>query len=434
MPKQTGIRARHSRTCPNRDAADCGCAKSWEATVWDRRKRVKIRKTFRRRSEALSWLTDTRKLVQDGKLSAGAGRQTVEQAGRKLIAGMKDGSIRNRSRDRYKPGVIRNYERDLEKRVFPELGRIRLSELRRRDVQRLVDELVAAGLSGSAVLNTVMPLRVICRRAIRDDDLHVNPLANLDLPEGAGVRERVASPAEAAMLIDALPEEDQALWATAAYAGLRRGELRGLQDDDVDLDANMIHVRRGWDDKDGAIEPKTRKSTRDVPIPSVLRRYLLEHRARTGRRGADLFFGRTAKLPFAPKAVSDRARRVWLSRFVCGCAVDADAEPVLDDAGDRICPQHRVPRLQPIGLHELRHTYVSLMHAAGTSLETIGDLVGHTSTFMTDRYRHLIEGQQQEAAARFDAFLQERTGAHSGAQGDVVELKTGRVQAEAAER
>jgi len=32
--------------------------------------------------------------------------------------------------------------------------------------------------------------------------------------------------------------------------------------------------------------------------------------------------------------------------------------------------------------------------------------VGHSSAYMTDRYRHLIEGQRQQAAAVFDRFLQ----------------------------
>jgi hypothetical protein len=69
--------------------------------------------------------------------------------------------------------------------------------------------------------------------------------------------------------------------------------------------------------------------------------------------------------------------------------------------------------IAPIGLHECRHTYVSLMHAAGLSLEEIGDYVGHSSTYMTDRYRHLLEGQRQKAADALDALV---SGAHSGAQ------------------
>lgn len=69
--------------------------------------------------------------------------------------------------------------------------------------------------------------------------------------------------------------------------------------------------------------------------------------------------------------------------------------------------------LEPIGLHEARHTYVSLMHAAGVPLERIGDYVGHSSSYMTDRYRHLIEGQREQDAERFDSYL---SGPHSGPQ------------------
>jgi integrase len=63
------------------------------------------------------------------------------------------------------------------------------------------------------------------------------------------------------------------------------------------------------------------------------------------------------------------------------------------------------PPLDPIGLHECRHTYVSLMCDAGFSLAQVGDYVGHSSEYMTDRYRHLLKGHEKEAAARFDRYL-----------------------------
>jgi hypothetical protein len=56
--------------------------------------------------------------------------------------------------------------------------------------------------------------------------------------------------------------------------------------------------------------------------------------------------------------------------------------------------------LVPIGLHECRHTFVSLMHAAGRSLEEIGDYVGHTSTYMTGQYRHLLDGARRTTRTR----------------------------------
>jgi len=48
------------------------------------------------------------------------------------------------------------------------------------------------------------------------------------------------------------------------------------------------------------------------------------------------------------------------------------------------------------------------MHDAGLSLERIGDYVGHNSTYMVDRYRHLLDGHEAEAARRFDEYLKRR--------------------------
>ena len=61
---------------------------------------------------------------------------------------------------------------------------------------------------------------------------------------------------------------ETALWATAFYAGLRRGELRALRVRDVDFDAGTIAVERGWDDKEGPIAPKSRAHARSAANPA----------------------------------------------------------------------------------------------------------------------------------------------------------------------
>jgi integrase len=99
---------------------------------------------------------------------------------------------------------------------------------------------------------------------------------------GRGDRHRRA---ESSDLIDALTDPiDRALWATAFYAGLRRGELRGLYRDDIDLEARLITVRRAWDALDGEIAPKSHHSARSVPISAplhdILTRYLAQHDGR----------------------------------------------------------------------------------------------------------------------------------------------------------
>jgi hypothetical protein len=106
----------------------------------------------------------------------------------------KSGAIRTRGGARYKPSVLRGYEADLTRYLYPDVGRMRLSELRRRDVQHVVDQLVSRGdLSGYKVRDVLMPLRVIVRHALEDDEIAVNPRANLRLPEPTGRRDRVAT-------------------------------------------------------------------------------------------------------------------------------------------------------------------------------------------------------------------------------------------------
>src|SRR4029078_10365288 len=98
------------------------------------------------------------------------------------------------------------------------------------------------GQHASTIRNTVTPVRAIFRRAVARDAVATNPTRGLELPavRGRGVA-RIASPGEAAALLSAL-ERDRAIWATAMYAGLRRGELRALEGGAIDLRAKGIRV------------------------------------------------------------------------------------------------------------------------------------------------------------------------------------------------
>ena len=77
-------------------------------------------------------------------------------------------------------------------------------------------------------------------------------------------------------MIELLPLEDRPLWATAFYAGLRRGELQALRCEDIDLARNLIHVKKGWDQEEGEIEPKSEAAKRTIPLLAILRDFLDE--------------------------------------------------------------------------------------------------------------------------------------------------------------
>jgi integrase len=118
-------------------------------------------------------------------------------------------------------------------------------------------------------------LQAFYKRAVDREEVLFNPTEGIDVPTGKTQRpRRIVPPAEAAALLAALAAEDRPIWATAFYAGLRRGELQALRCMDIDLGANLIYVRKGWDQVEGEIEPKSEAGKRTIPILAILRDYL----------------------------------------------------------------------------------------------------------------------------------------------------------------
>jgi integrase len=223
---------------------------------------------------------------------------------------------------------------------------------------------------------TLLPLRAVYRRAVDVGELAINPCSGLQMPTVTGRRERFATPSEAEALIAALPEADRAIWATAMYAGLRRGELMALRWSDVDLAAGVIRVERGWDMREGQIALKSNAGRRRVPIVAALRDHLIEHRLLTDR-DEGLVFGASPERPCNATALSRRADRAW-----------------------------KAAGLDRITLHECRHSFASLMIAAGVNAKALSDFMGHsTITITLDRYAHLLPGSEVEAAGLLDAYL-----------------------------
>jgi integrase len=244
-------------------------------------------------------------------------------------------------------------------------------------VQEVVDRLLGQGVNPSTIRNTLDPLRSIFRWAEERELIERNPTARVKVPTVEGRRDRIAPPDEAERLLAALPVEDRPLWATAIYTGLRRGELRALRCSSVDLAGGVLRVLRSWDQAEGEVEAKSDSGRRTVPIPAVLRDVLDEHLLRTGRSGDDLIFGRSASDPFVPSTVRLRALRAW-----------KEAE------------------VEPITLHECRHTFASLMIAAGVNAKALSTYMGHASIEITyDRYGHLMPGSEREAAGLLHEYL-----------------------------
>jgi integrase len=117
-----------------------------------------------------------------------------------------------------------------------------------------------------------------------------------------------------------------------------------------------------------------------VPIIALLRTHLIERLNNGERSGRDRVFGATETRPFTGEKLSERADEAWKS------------------AG-----------LNRITLHECRHTFASLMIAAGVNAKALSTFMGHANISITlDRYGHLMPGSEAEAADLLDAYLAEQ--------------------------
>lgn len=294
--------------------------------------------------------------------------------------------------------MIRSYEQSLNTHIFPVIGSMRVGDVQRGHVQRLVDGMARADrhatscpirdggacrctpgpLDGSTIRNALMPLRVMFRRAIVDEVVTSSPLVALDLPSAEGRRDTVVEPLVIVRLLDALERvDDRALWAVAFYTGLRLGEIAGLRWQDVNLQERVLHVRQAWDERAGvAVAPKSSSGVRTVPIMQPLRGPLAEHRLAAGWNDG-LVFGVAPDRSFTTSCVRERARLHW-----------------------------RKAGLSPVTPHVARHTHATLMIAAGANQKTLSTLMGHGSIAITlDRYGHLFQDALVQAGALGDAYL-----------------------------
>jgi integrase len=249
------------------------------------------------------------------------------------------------------------------------LGHLRVDEIQPRDVQRLVDELVAKQLSPATIDSAVTPLRAFYRRATTRGEARSNPALRIEKP---GVRRKkipVVEPRTVEAMLAALDWMDRVVWAVAFYAGLRRGELAALKWENVDLANGVVRVEHGWDVVEGEIAPKSSEGRRAVPLSALLRDYLDAHQHHAGRVFRSMRWVQGANA---------RAREAWKPK-----GLPAD-----------------------LTLHSARHIYASMAIAAGINVKAVSVFMGHANIKVTlDIYGHLLPGSEAEAAGLFDAYL-----------------------------
>ena len=276
---------------------------------------------------------------------------------------------------RLKPGTSAVYAWQAGKHIIPVIGKRRVGDITRGDIERVVAPL--AGPSRNGVLALLSRLFSLAERwGWRPQ--HANPVRGVERAR-LEARDRTLSTAELAALAEGLNEAEArspanvAAIRVAAVTGLRIGEVLAVQWEHIDFESGRLLLP----------ETKTGRRWHDLPTAAT------ELLADTPRLG-DWAFTNNGTSPATYKRVRETFARV------------AEA------AG-----------LQDVRLHDLRRTVMTRAAMAGVGTHVLRDLLGHKTTAMADRYVRAVGNPVRDARERVGA---EMAAMMEGKTGEVVLL------------
>ncbi len=197
---------------------------------------------------------------------------------------LKDGRRRHKIGD-LSGNCLASYEY-YAKHWMPAIGRITVAQLRVEHLQAHIDHMALtysdSTLKGArrmmkTFLFFMQKLKVVKRHILMDEKLNV--------PKRKSNKPKMPTKNEIVAIIRALDrphatEHHQGFHTRrvvvllAMFCGLRRGEIAGLQWENVDLANGVVRVRHSYSRYDGLKDPKSEAGARDVPMPEIVREAL----------------------------------------------------------------------------------------------------------------------------------------------------------------
>ncbi|MEK4030865.1 site-specific integrase [Pseudobacillus sp. FSL P4-0506] len=300
------------------------------------------------------------------------------------------------------PGTLEAHRQALNNHILPQLKNKRLDEIKPIHVVNLLDSLTRKDgknipLSSGTKQYVYRVLRNILERATEWKLIKENPVASVKRPKNTGdLKEiNVYSEKEVEQLFKAVQEKPfhwRVFTTLALAAGLRRGELLGLEWKHVDFEKGVLSIRqaivRGENGEPLLKKTKTKKSMRMVTLPpSVLeelktfQRYWKKERMRLYDRleekEHEFIFCNENGQHFYPTTPT-----TWWRRLL------------------------KTADVRYIRLHDLRHTSATLLINQGVHAKIISERLGHADIRVTmDTYGHALQSADQEAAQKLDGLF-----------------------------
>ncbi len=276
-----------------------------------------------------------------------------------------------------KPTTIRGYESIMRAHLLPAFGEVRVEDLTSEQVEVWSAELAARGLANATRLRILTCLFGVMQRAKRVWKLPRNPIADVEKPlqTHATIELEVFSPEKIHALVRAADsDQDAAVFLTAAFTGLRRGELVALRWRSVDFTRRTIRVVASYSER-ALSSPKSGRA-RPVPMAPPVAETL----ARLADRGHD-------------DQEDDLVFPGTFGEYLDGSALYRRYKLALKRAG-----------LRPLRFHDLRHTFgTQVISNPAVSILQLKAWMGHADIDTTMRYLHYAprEGEADLVAEAF---------------------------------
>ena len=283
----------------------------------------------------------------------------------------------------------KTYQGFISNHIKPNLGDLPLDKLTAMDLQRLYKHLLengrveciesrnkSKGLSIKTVRNINQMVSSALNCAIAQRLIPANPTKGCVLPKLERKEMKILPPENLGTFFEEARRSGVfELYYIDLATGLRRGELLGLKWSDIDLNKEIIHVRRQILRQNGEVVEaplKTKNSYRNIVIGADTIEVL------KGMEQKDEYvFPSPYGGPMSPDSVLHMLQRV------------------LKRAG-----------LERIRFHDLRHTFSVLALQNGVDVKTLSSMLGHYSAgFTLDTYAHVTTSMQKQAANAVGNFL-----------------------------
>ncbi len=298
--------------------------------------------------------------------------------------------------------TIETYNYPLKNYIVPAFGHMRLDAIKPIHIINYLDSLgnirkdgKAGGLSSSSIYYHYRVLRDVMSRAAEWKLIKENPVESVKRPKVQQKKTNVYTDQEVRTLFDLLKSEPlhQCLIIKLALtAGLRRGEILGLQWEDIDLTCNTLTIKHSLQSIKGEglslKEPKTKGSRREVVLPSFITEELRSYKHAKNKerlQAAELWEGGDYYFVFSTwqgKPYYPTVPGTWWSRFL------------------------KRTGFKHIRFHDLRHTAATILINQGVHAKVISERLGHADIKTTmNVYGHYIRQADEEAADKLNSLF-----------------------------